>query len=66
MEAGDADSSCKLSAADIVWILNYLFLGGPPPKRGCACSKSQTGRRTDNEDVELFENPNLKPLLERR
>jgi hypothetical protein len=66
-EAGDADSSCTISAADIVYLINYLFTHGPQPKPAWPCPHQRSEeRRLDNEEFELFENQNLKPLLERR
>ncbi|MFQ6002662.1 MAG: dockerin type I repeat-containing protein [Candidatus Zixiibacteriota bacterium] len=67
-EAADPDSSCAINSADLVYLLNYLYGGGPVSKRGCFCPNPQAGSRI-NEDYklyELFEEPNLKPLLERR
>ena len=64
-EAGDPDSTCIVNIGDVIYMVNYLFGGGIPPKRGCACPYPQKGRKID-EDFELFEDPNLKPLLERR
>ena len=28
---GDANSDSKITVADVVWLINYLFKGGPPP-----------------------------------
>jgi hypothetical protein len=64
-EAADPDSSCDGNIGDIIYMVNYLFLSGPRLKRGCFCPDSLQIKRI-NTDVELYENLNLKPLLERR
>lgn len=64
-EAGDVDSSCTLNSADIVYLINYLYGGGPAPKRGCYCPLTSKVSRL-NEECDLMEELNLKPLFERR
>jgi hypothetical protein len=64
-EGGDVDSNCIVNSADVVSLINYLFKHGPAPKRGCFCPQLQEARGKESV-FELFENPNLKPLLERR
>jgi hypothetical protein len=31
LNSGDANSDCMVNSADIVYLINYLFAGGPPP-----------------------------------
>jgi hypothetical protein len=32
MAAGDANGDGKIDMADIIYLVNYLYLGGPPPQ----------------------------------
>lgn len=64
-EAGDLDSNCSINSADIVLMINYLYKEGPPPRRGCFCPQFQ-GAKGKDDVLELFDDPNRKPLLERR
>jgi hypothetical protein len=66
-EAADPDSSCVVNIGDIIYMVTYLYQKGPSPKPGCSCPYPPKERikRTD-EEFELLENPNLKPLFERR
>jgi hypothetical protein len=66
-EAADPDSSGIVNIGDIIYMVTYLYSHGPAPKPGCSCPypAREKIKRTD-EDLELLENPNRKPLFERR
>jgi hypothetical protein len=36
MAAGDVNGDCVVNSSDVVYLINYLFIGGPAPKKGCA------------------------------
>jgi hypothetical protein len=33
LEAGDVNGDDTINSSDVVYLINYLFIGGPPP--GC-------------------------------
>jgi hypothetical protein len=45
-EAADPDSSCIVNIGDIIYMTTYLYGGGPPPKRGCACPYKKGEQQT--------------------
>jgi len=66
-EAADPDSSSIVNIGDIIYMVTYLYNNGPRPKPGCSCPYplKERMKRTD-EELELLEKPNRKPLFERR
>ena len=36
MFIGDVDGDCDVNIADLTYLVEYLFAGGPAPKVGCA------------------------------
>jgi hypothetical protein len=48
--AGDANCDCKIDIADVVYLINYLYVGGPPPLCGKTSMSSYGAPQSLNKD----------------
>ena len=39
---GDISANCDVSAADIIYTVNYVFKSGPAPQIGCAAAAPES------------------------
>jgi hypothetical protein len=49
--AGDADGSGAVDIDDVVYLINYIFGGGPPPQVDNCCGDADGSGAVDIDDV---------------
>jgi len=54
MRSGDANGDCKVTVSDVVYIINYLFKGGPAPKPLKVADTNCDGKVTVSDVVYLI------------
>jgi hypothetical protein len=48
---GDVNGDCRLDVVDVVFLLNYIFIGGPAPNPLCVGDVDRSGGDPDSEDA---------------
>jgi hypothetical protein len=48
---GDVNGDCRLDVVDIVFLLNYIFIGGPAPAPLCIGDVNRSGGDPDSDDA---------------
>jgi len=48
---GDVNGDCKLDVLDVVFLLNYIFVGGPAPDPLCMGDVNRSGGLPDSDDA---------------
>ena len=48
---GDVNGDCRLDVVDIVFLLNYIFVGGPAPDPLCIGDVNRSGGNPDSDDA---------------
>jgi hypothetical protein len=48
---GDVNGDCKIDVLDVVFLLNYIFVGGPPPVPLCMGDVNRSGGAPDSDDA---------------
>jgi hypothetical protein len=41
MNLADVNGNCEINIGDLVYLVDYMFTGGPPPVIGCVVKKME-------------------------
>jgi len=48
---GDVNADCRIDVLDVVFLLNYVFIGGPAPNPLCVGDVNRNGGNPDSDDA---------------
>jgi hypothetical protein len=48
---GDVNGDCRIDVVDVVFLLNYIFIGGPAPNPLCVGDANRSGGDPDSDDA---------------
>ncbi|HEQ98012.1 MAG TPA: hypothetical protein ENO22_01580 [candidate division Zixibacteria bacterium] len=48
---GDTNADGSVNLSDAIWLINYIFVGGPPPQPVLACGDANTDGVAAMQDV---------------